>query len=585
MRLVNVVIGAEPRNALSGTDGTIETAKTLSLRQQKALRFAVVAALIIGVVVRLSVLVWTDPWGPHHPDEHILPLEALAVWEGIAPQEEGWPGSTTILALSTASAVQYWAHEGKRLLRVRKEPEPALEDVTEWIGGRFVDPTANYRLGRSVSVITGILQLFAVAWALSQWVGPLGVAIGTLATAIAPLSVEYSQFVLADITGLLFATILVGLIRKPTPRRLIASGALAGLAASSKFHFGLWMLAPPLAIWLDRDRDTRSKWWLTFCSLGIGAWVILTLVPWFWINPLLELKEFAGVVLVKVMPGSPLKRMPSNIAVSFAGLGVLIWFGALCGLFKLRRNDVRRLAPVLVTVGLGALALTLSAVVFDRYGLSLLPGLTILAAMGWERWLLESNSRLRIVGTVALAACLVMTTMSLVTIERLNAEVDVDVLTKRWILANVPRGQRVAIQNEVNAFLPRTPQQLLECANSVQTPRAYAAKWLVEGSDAPVHPGVEAMQSVVLNDELFHAYWCRRELQVQRDPGFNIVPFHAEPRFGSVLEGDVVKEFRDGGHELTGGVDVLVVNRPIETGVPPAQIFRTSRGQRLIYIH
>ena len=93
------------------------------------------------------------------------------------------------------------------------------------------------------------------------------------------------------------------------------------------------------------------------------------------------------------------------------------------------------------------------------------------------------------------------------------------------------------------------------------------------------------MQSVVLNDELFHAYWCRRELQVQRDPGFNIVPFHAEPRFGAMLEEDVVKEFRDRGRELTGGVDVLVVNRPVNAGVQPAQVFRTSRGQRLVYVH
>ena len=473
MPLMNVAVREDPERALSGMDRTIKTTtKTLSVRQQTALRSVVVAAVIVGVVMRLSVfhvdrsLGTTPSRRTHSPARGVGGVGRYRAAGGRLARFDDDTGPQYGVGCAVLGA------RGQGPASRSTEPEPALEDVTEWIGGRFVDPAANYRLGRSVSVITGILQLVAVVWALSQWVGPLGVAIGTVAVAIAPLSVEYSQFVLADITGLLFATILVGLIRKPTPRRLIASGALAGLAASSKFHFGLWMLAPPLAIWLDPDRDARSKWWLTFCSVGIGAWVILTLVPWFWINPLLELKEFAGVVLVKVMPGSPLKRMPSNIAISFGGLGLLIWFGALCGLLTLRRNDIRRFAPVLRSRSLLALvALTLSAVVFDRYGLSLLPGLTILAALGWERWFLQSSPRLRVVATVVLMGCAVITTMSLITTERRNAEVDVDVLTKQWILANVPRGQRVAIQNEVNAFLPRTPQQLLECANGVQTPR------------------------------------------------------------------------------------------------------------------
>src|SRR5262245_54782787 len=135
------------------------TTRTLNRRLERALRSITIAAIIIGILVRLSVLTWSDPWGPHHPDEHILPLDALALWEGIAPQEEGWPGSTSVLVLSAASAVQYWAHEGSKVFRVRTEPQPALEDVTDWIGNRFVNPQANYRLGRSVSLIMGILQL------------------------------------------------------------------------------------------------------------------------------------------------------------------------------------------------------------------------------------------------------------------------------------------------------------------------------------------------------------------------------------------------------------------------------------------
>jgi hypothetical protein len=88
---------------------------------------------------------------------------------------------------------------------------------------------------------------------------------------------------------------------------------------------------------------------------------------------------------------------------------------------------------------------------------------------------------------------------------------------------------------------------------------------------------------VILNDERFNAYWCRRELDLDRPDGFRVVTYHSEPRFGSVLERDAVDDFRSGGREATGGVDVLVLNRPMDIGVPPAQVFRTARGQRVIY--
>lgn len=52
-------------------------------------RIALAAVLLLALLARASVVTWSDPWGPHHPDEHILPLEALALWEGITPREVG----------------------------------------------------------------------------------------------------------------------------------------------------------------------------------------------------------------------------------------------------------------------------------------------------------------------------------------------------------------------------------------------------------------------------------------------------------------------------------------------------------------
>src|ERR1700716_3554548 len=123
--------------------------------RRTTLRWATLAAILLGAIVRVGVVQWTDPWETHHPDEHILPLEALALWEGVTPREIGWPGSTTRLVLSAVAASQCVAEEGRAMWRQRAQPDRALEIVSAWIGRRYVDPRPLYRLGRTFSVVTG----------------------------------------------------------------------------------------------------------------------------------------------------------------------------------------------------------------------------------------------------------------------------------------------------------------------------------------------------------------------------------------------------------------------------------------------
>jgi hypothetical protein len=551
-------------------------------RRRRILRLATGAAVFVGIVARLSVFVWTDPWGPHQPDEHILPLDALALWEGITPREIGWPASTTRIVLSAVAASQWLVSEGRDAWSHRAEPDQALEHVAVWIGKRYVDPTPLYQLGRTTSIVTGILQVIAVVWMLNQWTGPGGIAMGTLGAAMAPVLVAYSQYVLADITGLLFATIALALSAKVTSRRMIVAGILIGLAASSKFHFGIWLLTPLLAIWLSREMSAAEKLRLSFYVVGIAAWIGLMFVPWFLINPLLALKEFVGVVLVKVGHGASLNHVATNAETIYGGFGALTYVGALVGASTLRRRDMPRMVPVLVPVVFGTVALFASAIVFDRYGIVLLPGVAVLAASGWDKAFLSERRSLRTLATLAATACIVFTLASLVRAQQIIAEIDVDSLTRQWVLAHVPRGSRVAVYDEDNAFLPRSNAQLRQCVEHVGTLQAYREKWLVEGVETSIGDE-KPMQSMVLNDETYLAYWCRRELQVQRDPGFYVLTYHPGRRFGAVLERDVIEEFRNGGHAITGGVDFLVMNRPIDVGMAPAAVLRTRRGQRVIY--
>jgi hypothetical protein len=92
------------------------------------------------------------------------------------------------------------------------------------------------------------------------------------------------------------------------------------------------------------------------------------------------------------------------------------------------------------------------------------------------------------------------------------------------------------------------------------------------------------MRSMVLNDEEFHAYWCRRELQVSRDPGYLTVLYHQEPRSGAVREREAIARFFDPGRPLGERIDVLVLNRTVDVSTPAAATIRTQRGQRVIYV-
>jgi hypothetical protein len=544
--------------------------------RRSTLWWATLAAILLGAVVRIGVVGWTDPWETHHPDEHILPLEAMALWEGMTPREVGWPGSTTRLITSAVLGSQMLAEEGRGIWALRAQPDRALEIISTWTARRFVDPRPLYRTGRTLSVIAGILQLMAVTWALSRWVGPAGTLVGTLAVAISPVTVAYSQYVLADIEGLLFGTIAIGLAATPTPRRVLVMAALVGLAASSKFHFGLWLLTPLLCVWLG-DRTVFPRKWLM--SLGVVltvAWVVVTLVPWFLMDPLLALKEFGGVVLVKVGHGSKLARMPRNLMIIFGGFGVVLSLGTLAGMRALDASHRRRFAPVVTPLLLASVALALMATVFDRYGLVLLPGAIIAAGFGWDSLLADPRVTVRRAGLAALTVCLVATTASLYRSQRTVGEVNVDVQLRNWIVANARSGAGVAVHDEMNAFLPRTLDQLRACADHVSTAAAYREKWRVEDIETAVSD-IRPMESLLLTDERFTAHWCRRELGLANPAGFRVEPYHDAIRFGAVLESDAVNDFRN------GRIDVLVMNREVEVGRAPAAIFSTRSGRRVIY--
>jgi hypothetical protein len=243
----------------------------------------------------------------------------------------------------------------------------------------------------------------------------------------------------------------------------------------------------------------------------------------------------------------------------------------------------RRVLPIALTMGAAIAALAGSAIVFDRYGLVVMPGLSLLAALGWEAGLSARSHRVRAVVTGASLIAFMATSGALVRSQVIAGETDVSVLATDWIVANIRPGARVARHDEDNTYLPRTREQLDSCINGISSRQTYAEKLQVIGMPERLAVN-EPMRGAVLNDELFQAYWCRRERAVAAASGFTLIPYHPQPRFGSVLEEDAIDSFRA---RLTGaaaaGPDVLVTSHPVDAGIAPAATFQTSRGERIIY--
>ncbi len=187
---------------------------------------------------------------------------------------------------------------------------------------------------------------------------------------------------------------------------------------------------------------------------------------------------------------------------------------------------------MLIPLLLASVALAMMATVFDRYGLVLLPGAIVAAGFGWDSWLADPRMAARRAGLAVLGICLVVTTASLVQSQLRVGEVNVDVMLRNWIVANAKPGSGVAVHDEMNAFLPRTADELRACSEHVTTAAAYREKWRVEGVDTSVSD-VRPMESLLLTDEHFTAHWCLRELGLANPAGFRVVTYHDGIRFGS----------------------------------------------------
>jgi hypothetical protein len=296
-----------------------------------------------------------------------------------------------------------------------------------------------------------------------------------------------------------------------------------------------------------------------------------------WTNAALGLKEFAGVVLVKAGGGAGgAVAFVSNAAKVLGGLGAGILLGAIVGARPFVRQRGALGGAVLALTVLAVGLLCASAIVFGRYGLVVLPALTLTATAGWQsvggRWP-------RLSGVLPIALLLLGLPQSWLALDEFR-HLNSYHLAHSWMIAHLPDRASVVIYSEDNQYLPRTAAQLAECEAYVGSDAAYREKLATNGVLVAPGSGMP-MRLAVLNDELFHAYWCSREKLAPREPAFVVGRFHADPRFQTLDVPTLEREFRAGLVDPTRGFDAVLVHWPLFADLQPAATFETARGPRL----
>ena len=552
------------------------------------IRAALVGVLVVGFSLRASFCLpggWKEPYAMHHGDEHMLPLEALAWWEGVSPAEIGWPASTTRILLGSVYAVAMVGTTPAVLPIGGQSVTGALDTFTDWTRAQWQDPSGLIRIGRWVSVITGVLQVLVMDRALHRWEYRASALAAAGMCAIPPLLVVYRQFELADITGLVFCTALVGLLAPSAARRVITMGVLVGLASASKYHFSLWIVPCLLTLWMD---DAAPAWAITrqriraIATCAAAALIVhLLFVPWILTATVLWAKEVLNVAVFKVRApaGAGGFHVASNLRIVFGAVGPLMLAGLIPAALLVWRNP-RRFVPILSVLVLGTALVGVSQTVFDRYAIFVVPALVLLSAEGYALVFTEMRRPVRWIGGVATAILLIITVSEVRSTQRFYGAVDSYRRSQTWILTHLQPGARVAVESEYGPWLPRTREQLITLIRDIGEHAAYVRKMEVNG----IHftSASEPMRLAVLNDEHYFAHWYRRELS-GRLPGngFEVTYYSDEPRFKAIETSKAIAEFVAGLGDRARGFDALLLNKRAVLPISPAVEFKGQPGETL----
>jgi 4-amino-4-deoxy-L-arabinose transferase-like glycosyltransferase len=358
--------------------------------------------------------------------------------------------------------------------------------AADFVAAAHVDPTAVFLIGRSLSAVLGALSVVVLHGIVLRLSDRRAADVSAFFLAVAYLHVRESHYGVTDVTMTFLVLCSVRALLdwhdRGTLRAAAAAGALAGLAASTKYS-GAMLIVPAALCALARafhsdgasDRG-RARWLVNAATdrgllLFSGALLLAFFAgtPYSLVDPQTFLSDVrfemrhleAGHAGVRI-PGGPHHLF---FSLRF-GLGVPLLITGLAGLVAALVRDPLRAGLVfgfpLIYFGVAARGST----AFARYMVPVVPFLCAAAGLlvtGLLARAARAHTRLggALVAPVLVLALALPSLLRAIELDRLLAREDSRVVASRWLHASLPAGSSIfqAAQRGTLSLRP-TPDSL-----------------------------------------------------------------------------------------------------------------------------
>ena len=328
--------------------------------------------------------------------------------------------------------------------------------------GASADAATIYLCARVVTALMGTAAVLATWWAGRTLFGEAVGLLAALVICVAPLHVQHSHFATVDVPSTLFVALALGfaglILKNGSRRDYILGGAMAGLAAGTKYNAGLVLLSIVAAHFLREGAKLGSLksgrlWGSIGCALG--AFVISTPGSVFATKQFLhgltyEMRHAAeGHGLVFAGTGNGFVYTFASSLWEGLGwtLAILVPLAVIWAISKRDRTCLMLLAFAAPYYAL----ISASHVRFARYVLPLFPVLAIL--IGWLTvdWRARLCSRkpgvvlIRGLWTMLCALCLWTALQLSFLIDAPFTRSDPRDVAARWMFNHVPKGSTIGV--------------------------------------------------------------------------------------------------------------------------------------------
>jgi len=431
---------------------------------------ALATVVVLALAVRLWGIGWQLPW-QFHPDEGHYTWKAIDLMsqDTYNPKYFRNPSLLTYVFLA-----EY------RLLGF--QPPKADADAAT-ADGLWRPPSGVAFVGRLTSAILGVLTVLVIGLMGWRAVGPWAGVLGALFLALAFIHVRDSHYATNDVPSVFLLTVSVAaalaLLRGPRLGRYLLAGLLGGLATSTKYNAGLFvvplLVAHGIAVWRAwrgphaptpspasrRGGATSGERGALVAKLvgplalaGVAAllaylagtpYTVLDFPKW-----LADFRTQASFV-DEAWEGQA--QLPAGLPYLLAlgtGMGWAMLVAAVVGAVALARSGPATLAVLAAFPVAYLVFMVRSDLFFVRFALPAVPFLCLLAGVGVVA-VANALDRRNVAPAGLLAAMLSMsvlgqTSLDTVRHNQLLGEDDTRVLAARWALANVGRGSKMAVE-------------------------------------------------------------------------------------------------------------------------------------------